>query len=92
MSAANQVVECGGKTILLDKSSFCGGNSTKAASSYFHDHLNQSLERYSERMSICVIEALVAHNIGAILSIAVNMHGNGHKDWFESHHGQKTPY
>eukprot|EP00971_Amphidinium_carterae_P001624 32576-Amphidinium_carterae.1 len=32
MSAANQVVECGGKTVLLDKSSFCGGNSTKATS------------------------------------------------------------
>jgi len=32
MSAANQVVECGGKTLLLDKSSFCGGNSTKATS------------------------------------------------------------
>jgi len=32
MSAANTVVECGGKVILLDKSSFCGGNSTKATS------------------------------------------------------------
>jgi len=32
MSAANQVVECGGKTLLVDKSSFCGGNSTKATS------------------------------------------------------------
>jgi succinate dehydrogenase/fumarate reductase flavoprotein subunit len=32
MSAANQTVECGGRTILLDKSSFCGGNSTKATS------------------------------------------------------------
>jgi len=32
MSAANQAVECGGKTVLLDKSSFCGGNSTKATS------------------------------------------------------------
>merc|ERR1712038_70874 len=32
MSAANQTVECGGKTVLLDKSSFCGGNSTKATS------------------------------------------------------------
>mmetsp|Transcript_62601 Transcript_62601/g.164281 ORF Transcript_62601/g.164281 Transcript_62601/m.164281 type:complete len:507 (+) Transcript_62601:76-1596(+) len=32
MSAANQVVECGGRTVLLDKSSFCGGNSTKATS------------------------------------------------------------
>jgi len=32
MSAANQVVESGGKTVLLDKSSFCGGNSTKATS------------------------------------------------------------
>jgi flavocytochrome c len=32
MSAANQVVESGGKTILLDKSAFCGGNSTKATS------------------------------------------------------------
>merc|ERR1711988_1557518 len=28
----NQTVECGGKTVLLDKSSFCGGNSTKATS------------------------------------------------------------
>ena len=26
MSAANQAVECGGRTVLLDKSSFCGGN------------------------------------------------------------------
>merc|ERR1711966_232429 len=32
MSAANQTVEVGGKTVLLDKSSFCGGNSTKATS------------------------------------------------------------
>jgi len=32
MSAANQVVECGGKALLIDKSSFCGGNSTKATS------------------------------------------------------------
>jgi flavocytochrome c len=32
MSAANQAVESGGKTVLLDKSSFCGGNSTKATS------------------------------------------------------------
>merc|ERR1711920_966523 len=32
MSAANQVVECGGKVLLVDKSSFCGGNSTKATS------------------------------------------------------------
>eukprot|EP00439_Symbiodinium_sp_Y106_P015699 s285_g2.t1 len=32
MSAANTVVELGGRTILLDKSSFCGGNSTKATS------------------------------------------------------------
>merc|ERR1712066_392013 len=32
MSAANQIVECGGKVVLLDKSSFCGGNSTKATS------------------------------------------------------------
>ena len=31
-SAANQAVECRGKTVLLDKSSFCGGNSTKATS------------------------------------------------------------
>jgi len=32
MSAANTVLECGGKVLLLDKSSFCGGNSTKATS------------------------------------------------------------
>jgi flavocytochrome c len=32
MSAANTAVECGSKTVLLDKSSFCGGNSTKATS------------------------------------------------------------
>ncbi len=32
MSAANQAVECGGQTVLLDKSSYCGGNSTKATS------------------------------------------------------------
>merc|ERR1711953_1263946 len=32
MAAANQVVESGGKTVLLDKSAFCGGNSTKATS------------------------------------------------------------
>merc|ERR1712151_692713 len=30
MSAANTVLENGGKVVLLDKSSFCGGNSTKA--------------------------------------------------------------
>jgi flavocytochrome c len=32
VSAANTVVENGGRTVLLDKSSFCGGNSTKATS------------------------------------------------------------
>merc|ERR1719229_1190154 len=32
LSAANTVCELGGKTVLLDKSSFCGGNSTKATS------------------------------------------------------------
>jgi succinate dehydrogenase/fumarate reductase flavoprotein subunit len=32
MSAANTVMENGGKVVLLDKSSFCGGNSTKATS------------------------------------------------------------
>merc|ERR1719379_3241247 len=32
MSAANTVLENGGKTVLIDKSSFCGGNSTKATS------------------------------------------------------------
>ncbi|CAE7363127.1 osm1 [Symbiodinium natans] len=32
MSAANTVVESGGRVVLLDKSSFCGGNSTKATS------------------------------------------------------------
>ena len=32
MSAANTVVENGGRVVLLDKSSFCGGNSTKATS------------------------------------------------------------
>jgi len=32
MSAANTVIEQGGRTVLLDKSSFCGGNSTKATS------------------------------------------------------------
>merc|ERR1719336_3236922 len=32
VSAANTVIENGGKVVLLDKSSFCGGNSTKATS------------------------------------------------------------
>ena len=32
MSAANTVIELGGRSLLLDKSSFCGGNSTKATS------------------------------------------------------------
>jgi flavocytochrome c len=32
VSAANTVLENGGRTILLDKSAFCGGNSTKATS------------------------------------------------------------
>eukprot|EP01084_Bolivina_argentea_P163989 285189_1 len=32
MSAANTVLECGGRVLLVDKSSFCGGNSTKATS------------------------------------------------------------
>merc|ERR1719229_307591 len=32
VSACNTVVENGGKVVLLDKSSFCGGNSTKATS------------------------------------------------------------
>merc|ERR1719350_2506058 len=32
VSAANTVLENGGKTVLIDKSSFCGGNSTKATS------------------------------------------------------------
>lgn len=32
VSAANTVLECGGKVVLVDKSAFCGGNSTKATS------------------------------------------------------------
>merc|ERR1719157_420580 len=32
VSAANTILENGGKVVLLDKSSFCGGNSTKATS------------------------------------------------------------
>eukprot|EP00445_Apocalathium_hangoei_P062920 CAMPEP_0204102350 /NCGR_PEP_ID=MMETSP0360-20130528/194935_1 /ASSEMBLY_ACC=CAM_ASM_000342 /TAXON_ID=268821 /ORGANISM="Scrippsiella Hangoei, Strain SHTV-5" /LENGTH=337 /DNA_ID=CAMNT_0051051765 /DNA_START=69 /DNA_END=1080 /DNA_ORIENTATION=- len=32
MSAANQVLESGGRVVLIDKSAFCGGNSTKATS------------------------------------------------------------
>merc|ERR1740120_522135 len=32
VSAANTILENGGKTVLIDKSSFCGGNSTKATS------------------------------------------------------------
>jgi len=32
MSAANTLLECGMRVVLLDKSSFCGGNSSKATS------------------------------------------------------------
>merc|ERR1719198_1699357 len=32
MSAANTLLECGAKVVLVDKSAFCGGNSTKATS------------------------------------------------------------
>jgi len=32
MAAANTILEWGGKCVLLDKSAFCGGNSTKATS------------------------------------------------------------
>ena len=32
VSACNTVLELGGRVILLDKSAFCGGNSTKATS------------------------------------------------------------
>ena len=32
MAAANTIMESGGRIILLDKSAFCGGNSTKATS------------------------------------------------------------
>ena len=32
MSAANTILENGGRVVSLDKSSFCGGNSTKATS------------------------------------------------------------
>lgn len=32
MSAAHTVLEHGGRVLLLDKSAFCGGNSTKATS------------------------------------------------------------
>ena len=32
VSAANTLLECGMKVVLLDKSSFCGGNSSKATS------------------------------------------------------------
>jgi len=35
MAAANTVMENGGKVVLLDKSAFCGGNSTKATSGIF---------------------------------------------------------
>ena len=33
VSAANTILELGGNVILLDKSSFCGGNSTKVQGS-----------------------------------------------------------
>ncbi len=32
MSAAHSVVQAGGRVLVLDKSPFCGGNSTKATS------------------------------------------------------------
>jgi len=32
VSSANTILEHGGKVVLLDKSAFCGGNSTKATS------------------------------------------------------------
>ena len=32
MSAANTILENNGKVVLVDKSAFCGGNSTKATS------------------------------------------------------------
>merc|ERR1712054_370207 len=32
VSAGNTLLECGASVVLLDKSSFCGGNSTKATS------------------------------------------------------------
>jgi len=32
ISAANSVLECGGRVLVLDKAAFCGGNSTKATS------------------------------------------------------------
>ena len=32
MTAANTVLECGGSVTLIDKSPYCGGNSTKASS------------------------------------------------------------
>ena len=35
VSAGNTLVEWGGKVILLDKSAFCGGNSSKATSGTF---------------------------------------------------------
>ena len=41
VSAANTVIEFGGNAVLLDKSAFCGGNSTKATSGTRRNEFNK---------------------------------------------------
>ena len=53
VSAANTVLECGGKVVLVDKSAFCGGNSTKATSGINGaETQTQKAKKVEERMSV----------------------------------------
>ncbi|CAE7199486.1 osm1 [Symbiodinium sp. CCMP2592] len=57
MSAANTVVELGGRTILLDKSSFCGGNSTKAILIFIADTLKGGAKKPELAKVLCANSA-----------------------------------
>ena len=54
VSAANTVLECGGKVVLVDKSAFCGGNSTKATSGINGaETQTQKVKKVGEYLSKC---------------------------------------
>jgi len=60
VSAANTVLECGGKVVLVDKSAFCGGNSTKATSGINGaETQTQKAKKADARASACHVKMLL---------------------------------
>ena len=63
VSAANTVLECGGKVVLVDKSAFCGGNSTKATSGINGaETQTQKVKKVGKYLSKCFFELLCVVN------------------------------